>query len=160
MPIEIANHARVHLRREPAGDPQVVVDPDRLRQIVGNLVSNAVRHTPSDGTVTINSRVGGGTLEISVADTGHGIAPDELPRVFDRFWRADASRTRATGGSGLGLSIVRQLTEAHGGTVTAASEPGAGSTFTIRLPIAGPDDPAVAEPGGPPIPPRRHDGNG
>jgi two-component system sensor histidine kinase BaeS len=136
---ETANNVRVHLRRELTGDPEVDVDPDRLRQIVGNLVSNAVRHTPPFGTVTINSRRDGETLEISVADTGHGMTPEDLAHVFDRFWRADASRTRTTGGSGLGLSIVRQLTEAHGGTVTAVSKPGAGSTFTIRLPVVSPE---------------------
>jgi two-component system sensor histidine kinase BaeS len=73
-------------------------------------------------------------LEISVVDDGAGIAADDLPRVFDRFWRADASRNRATGGSGLGLSIVRRLAEAHGGTVAASSDLGGGSTFTVRLP--------------------------
>ena len=111
-------------------------DPLRLRQAVGNLVSNALRHTSRGGRVTVGVRTEGGDAVVQVADTGEGIAPDHLPHVFDRFWRADESRTRDTGGSGLGLAICRQLVEAHGGSVTAASTLGQGSTFTIRLPAA------------------------
>ncbi|MCB5906509.1 sensor histidine kinase [Streptomyces pinistramenti] len=110
-------------------------DPVRLRQMTGNLVSNAIRHTPRGGTVTLHSRAADGTVRIDVADTGAGIAPDELPHVFDRFWRAEKSRSRQTGGSGLGLSIVRKLAETHGGTVTARSAPGAGSVFRLTLPL-------------------------
>jgi two-component system sensor histidine kinase BaeS len=84
--------------------------------------------------VTVRSRLDGDYLVIEVADTGHGIAEHDLPYVFDRFWRADKSRNRSTGGSGLGLAIVRKLAEAHGGTVTATSRLGHGSTFTLRLP--------------------------
>ncbi|MDG9674991.1 HAMP domain-containing sensor histidine kinase [Micromonospora sp. DH14] len=115
-------------------DPQVDADPVRLRQAVGNLVANAVRHTPSGGRVTISASATGAEVIVSVADTGSGISAEDLPRVFDRFWRADKSRSRQTGGSGLGLAIVRQLTEAHGGTVTATSTPTQGSTFTLHLP--------------------------
>jgi two-component system sensor histidine kinase BaeS len=114
----------------------VSLDGNRLRQLVGNLVANAVRHTPPGGTVTIRSALLAGELTITVADTGTGIAPADLPKVFDRFWRADDSRARSTGGSGLGLAIARKLAEAHDGTVTAASTPGAGSVFTVRLPAA------------------------
>jgi two-component system sensor histidine kinase BaeS len=115
--------------------PWAEADPVRLRQAVGNLVSNAIRHTPVGGTVTVRARsVGDGGAEIEVADTGSGISAVDLPRVFDRFWRAEKSRSRQTGGSGLGLSIVRKLVEAHGGAVAAASEPGAGSVFTITVP--------------------------
>jgi two-component system sensor histidine kinase BaeS len=102
----------------------------RLRQVVGNLVSNAIRHTPPGGSVT----VGANGTAITVRDTGSGIAAADQPKVFDRFWRADESRSRATGGSGLGLAIARQLTEAHGGTIEVESEPGRGTLFTIRLP--------------------------
>ncbi|MEU8523776.1 HAMP domain-containing sensor histidine kinase [Streptomyces sp. NPDC048577] len=109
-------------------------DPLRLRQIVGNLVSNALRHTPAGGTVTLRSRSKGRTVLIEVGDTGSGIAPDDLPRVFDRFWRAERSRSRRTGGSGLGLAIVRQLVEAHEGEVTVTSTLGAGTVFTLHLP--------------------------
>ncbi|GAA0222060.1 HAMP domain-containing sensor histidine kinase [Cryptosporangium japonicum] len=120
---------------EAAADPEVSVDPVRLRQIVGNLLSNAVRHTPPGGRVTVRLEVRPAQLEIAVTDTGSGIAPADLAKVFDRFWRADTSRTRATGGSGLGLAISRQLAHAHGGELTATSEPGHGSTFTLVLPI-------------------------
>lgn len=115
-------------------DLELVADPVRLRQMIGNLVGNAVRHTPEDGSVTIRARRDGPEVVIEVADTGSGIGPEELPHVFDRFWRADESRSRETGGSGLGLAIVRKLAEAQGGGVTAASTPGVGSTFTVRLP--------------------------
>ncbi|MET7575133.1 HAMP domain-containing sensor histidine kinase [Streptomyces sp. NPDC005492] len=109
-------------------------DPVRMRQVLGNLVSNALRHTPVDGSVTLTAWRDGDDIVLTVADTGIGIAPDDLPHVFERFWRADQSRSRRTGGSGLGLSIVRDLIAAHSGTVEAASEPGAGSVFTVRLP--------------------------
>lgn len=121
---------------EVDADPDLMayVDPVRLRQMVGNLVSNALRHTPPDGRVTIHAEVTGDRLVITVSDTGSGIAPEDLPRVFDRFWRADTSRSRATGGSGLGLSIARQLARAHGGDITATSTLGAGAAFRIEMP--------------------------
>ncbi|MFJ6892969.1 sensor histidine kinase [Streptomyces hokutonensis] len=109
-------------------------DPVRMRQVLGNLVSNALRHTPADGTVTLTAWREGDRAVLTVTDTGTGIAPEALPHVFERFWRADQSRSRRTGGSGLGLSIVRDLAAAHSGTVEAASTPGSGSTFTLRLP--------------------------
>ncbi len=113
----------------------VDADPVRLRQMTGNLLSNAIRHTPRGGTVALCARATEGSVRIDVADTGVGIAPDELPHVFERFWRAEKSRSRQTGGSGLGLSIVRKLAEAHGGTVTAHSAPGAGAVFRLTLPL-------------------------
>ncbi|ARP74278.1 two-component sensor histidine kinase [Streptomyces pluripotens] len=116
------------------GDVWTFADPLRLRQIVGNLISNALRHTPAGGTVSLRSRREGNTVLIEVADTGSGISPDDLPRVFDRFWRAERSRSRQTGGSGLGLAIVRRLVEAHEGEVTVTSIPGTGTTFTLHLP--------------------------
>ncbi|WP_406010725.1 HAMP domain-containing histidine kinase [Streptomyces sp. NBC_00637] len=111
-------------------------DPVRLRQALGNLVTNAVRHTPPDGTVTLTARGDGEHVVLEVADTGTGISAEDLPHVFERFWRAEKSRSRRTGGSGLGLPIVRQLTDAHGGTARATSTPGEGSVFTLRLPAA------------------------
>ncbi|MEO5877976.1 MAG: ATP-binding protein, partial [Streptosporangiaceae bacterium] len=114
----------------------LTADPARLRQAIGNLVSNAVRNTPAGGYVTLHARPDGPAVVIEVHDTGYGIEPTDLPYLFDRFWRADRSRSRQTGGSGLGLAIVRNLVEAHGGTVTATSTPGHGSTFTVRLPAA------------------------
>jgi two-component system sensor histidine kinase BaeS len=109
-------------------------DPVRMRQVLGNLVSNALRHTPADGTVTVTAWRDGDDIVLTVTDTGTGIAAENLAHVFERFWRADQSRSRRTGGSGLGLSIVRDLVAAHDGTVEAASETGAGSVFTLRLP--------------------------
>ncbi|MFI1993732.1 ATP-binding protein [Actinoplanes sp. NPDC020271] len=115
----------------PDGPPtRVTADPERLRQILGNLLSNAIRHTPPGGTVTLRPLPNGA----EVADTGSGIAPDDLPRIFDRFWRADSSRSRSTGGSGLGLAISRKLARAHGGDLTVHSVPGAGTVFTLTLP--------------------------
>ncbi|MFJ8473541.1 ATP-binding protein [Kitasatospora sp. NPDC094011] len=118
------------------GEAELTADPVRLRQAVGNLVDNAVRHTPSGGSVTVGARPAGDDLVIEVTDTGTGIGPDELPHLFDRFWRAEKSRSRQTGGSGLGLAIVRQLAHAHGGTVAATSEPGGGAVFVLRLPLS------------------------
>ncbi|MDX2701424.1 ATP-binding protein [Streptomyces sp. PA03-6a] len=133
-----ADHAGVGLCAEDGvGLGTVDADPVRLRQAVANLVSNAVRHTPSGGTVTIRAHRDDDTVVIAVTDTGGGIRPEDLPRVFDRFWRAEKSRNRGTGGSGLGLAIVRNLAHAHGGSVTAESTYGEGSLFTLRLPAGG-----------------------
>jgi two-component system sensor histidine kinase BaeS len=129
-----AEAAGVRLRTEVHGDPEAVVDPVRLRQMVGNLVSNGVRHTPAGGSVTVSADAGPSELSIAVRDTGVGIAAEDLPRIFDRFWRADTSRARATGGSGLGLSIARKLAEAHGGDIRVTSRVGAGTAFTVRVP--------------------------
>jgi len=130
-----ADTAGVSLTTRVDGDPELSGDPVRLRQVVGNLLSNALRHTPSGGSVTLRARRAGDQVTIEVADTGTGIPAEDLPRVFDRFWRAEKSRSRRTGGSGLGLAIVRRLTEAHGGTVTVTSTAGAGTVFTVRLPV-------------------------
>ncbi|MFD7660851.1 sensor histidine kinase, partial [Actinosynnema sp. NPDC059797] len=114
--------------RVVAGEPVVVrADPARLRQALGNLVSNAIRHTPPGGAVVVTVRGRADAVEFAVADTGSGIAAEHLPHVFDRFHRADPSRGRATGGSGLGLAIARHLVEAHGGALTATSAPSRGS---------------------------------
>ncbi|MFE1800443.1 sensor histidine kinase [Streptomyces sp. NPDC059517] len=118
------------------GTPWLDADPLRMRQALGNLVSNAIRHTPADGTITLSAGRHGDELHFQVADTGGGIASEDLTSVFERFWRAEKSRSRRTGGSGLGLPIVRQLVTAHGGTVTVTSEVGKGSVFTLRLPGA------------------------
>jgi len=120
------------VRAEPV---VVTADPIRLRQAVGNLVTNAIRHTPPGGRVTIAGRTDAGFLVIDVTDTGPGIPQEQRALVFERFWRAEKSRSRQTGGSGLGLSIVRKLAEAHGGTASLTSVPGAGATFTLRLPL-------------------------
>jgi two-component system sensor histidine kinase BaeS len=136
-----ATEAGVELNVHAAGSLDLSADPVRLRQIVDNLVSNAIRHTPAGGTVTVDGRRDADDVVVAVTDTGVGIDAEDLPHVFDRFWRADKSRTRQSGGSGLGLAIVRKLAEGHGGTVTATSVPGQGSTFTLRLPPARPAEP-------------------
>ncbi|MFY1652587.1 sensor histidine kinase [Solwaraspora sp. WMMB762] len=140
-----ATAAGVALRLAVHGDPEVIVDPVRLRQLVGNLVGNAIRHTPAGGSVTVDCAVRGDGavpdddwLTVEVVDTGVGIGADDLPKLFDRFWRADASRSRSTGGSGLGLPIARQLARAHGGDITVASEPGRGTHVTVRIPARPP----------------------
>src|SRR5207253_3795203 len=110
-------------------------DPDRLQQVIWNLLANAIKFTPRDGRVELRVARVGSETEIRVSDSGIGIAPDFLPHVFDRFRQADSSITRASGGLGLGLAIVRHLVEVHGGTVQAESEgEGKGSRFTVRLP--------------------------
>jgi signal transduction histidine kinase len=120
----------------PPGLPPALTDPDRLNQIVTNLVRNAIRHTPEGGIIALSVRRAGDRLALAVADTGEGIAPEHLPHVFERFYRADPSRTRATGGAGLGLAIVRELVELMGGEVTVESNPGEGACFRVFLPIA------------------------
>ncbi|HYU83406.1 MAG TPA: ATP-binding protein [Kribbellaceae bacterium] len=118
-----------------AGEPAVaVVDPARIRQALGNLVANAVKFTPAGGVVRVSVVPRPAGVEIAVSDTGPGIGEEHLPYVFDRFYRADPSRSRATGGSGLGLAITKHLVEAHGGRVTVSSTAGKGSTFVITLP--------------------------
>lgn len=113
----------------------VLVDRDRMQQVLGNLLENALRHTPAGGTVSIGCSHHGHTVAISVSDTGDGIAADDLDRVFHRFQRLDTSRQPDSGGSGLGLTIARALVQSQHGDLLAHSEgPGKGSTFTIRLP--------------------------
>ncbi|MGC4944507.1 sensor histidine kinase [Kribbella sp. DT2] len=129
-----AHHSEGVTLSQTSPDLELDADPVRLRQVLGNLVANALRFTPAGGSVRLEGRREGTDTVIDVIDTGTGISPDDLPKVFDRFWRAEQSRNRHTGGSGLGLAIVRSLVEAHHGQVTATSVLGEGSTFTIRLP--------------------------
>ncbi len=121
--------------RTAAGLPPVLADPVRLGQVLNNLLSNAIRHTPAGGKVGIEAKGEGTAIVISVWDTGEGIPAEDLPFVFDRFYRADKSRARRSGGTGLGLAIVKQLVEAHGGQVWAESTPGLGSRFCLTLPL-------------------------
>ena len=122
------------------GLPELDVDPDRMIQVLGNLVSNALRYTPEGGRITLSARAGNGALhngsvQLLVRDTGRGIPPEALPRVFDRFYRGDPAREQQEGESGLGLAIARSIVEAHGGTITLESELGRGTVFTIELPV-------------------------
>lgn len=111
-------------------------DAARAQQVLSNLIDNALSHTPQGGAVTVAARREGDNTVIDVRDTGAGIPAEHLPHVFDRFYRADPSRSRATGGAGLGLAIARQVVEASGGRITVESEPGAGTTLTVRWPAA------------------------
>jgi two-component system phosphate regulon sensor histidine kinase PhoR len=112
----------------------VVADPDALQQVLTNLMENALRYTPAGGRITCRSVVQGAGIAISVQDTGSGITPEHLPRIFERFYRSDPSRSREEGGTGLGLAIVKHLVEAHGGRVWAESERGVGTTITCWIP--------------------------
>jgi two-component system sensor histidine kinase BaeS len=136
-----AEAAGIDLRIEADGDPTAMTitgDVGRLDQVLGNLMANALRHTPSGGTITLQAQPMDGGVRITVSDTGEGIPAEDLPAIFDRFWRGDRSRSHASGaGSGLGLAIVRQLVQAHGGRIGVKSEAGHGTTFTIDLPAGG-----------------------
>jgi len=112
---------------------EVYAHAARLAQILRNLVSNAIRHTDPAGRITVRARGEKSGVAIEVADNGSGIAAEHLPNIFERFYRADPSRGRQSGGAGLGLSIVKHLTEAQGGTVAVASAPGEGTRFTVHL---------------------------
>jgi two-component system sensor histidine kinase BaeS len=127
----------VQLRVEAAGDlPSVAVDTDRMAQVLSNLVSNALRHT-HQGEIVLSASADAGQVRLRVRDTGEGIAPEDVPLVFDRFYRADKARQRVEStASGLGLAIAKAIVEALGGTIGVESAPGAGTTFTVSLPIA------------------------
>ncbi|MFB0545796.1 MAG: sensor histidine kinase, partial [Anaerolineae bacterium] len=138
----------------PADLPLVDVDPQRVGQVLRNLLDNALTHTPPGGEIAIaahaacpeprgalslsKGRRSGQWVEVSVRDTGVGIDAEHLPYIFERFYRANKSRSRATGGTGLGLAITRQLIEAHGGRIEVESEIGQGMQFTFTLPVAKP----------------------
>lgn len=116
--------------------PLCNIDSHRISQVLYNLLDNAVAHTPQGGSITVSARQADGWVEISVADTGEGIPAEELPNIFERFYRVDKSRARATGGHGLGLTITRRLVEAHGGKIAVQSELGKGSRFTFTVPVS------------------------
>jgi signal transduction histidine kinase len=120
---------------ERGGAARVSADADRLSQAVINVLVNALDFTPRGGVVDVSVSAAAGDAEIRVSDTGAGINPEDLPRIFERLYRADPSRSRSTGGSGIGLSIARAIVQAHGGAITAESVPGKGSVFTISLPV-------------------------
>jgi len=121
----------VHL---PEALPPVSADSGRIRQVLQNLLANALAHTPAGGNITLQTQTDAGAVAIAISDTGNGIAPEHLPHIFDRFYRADPARSRDRGGAGLGLAIARAIIEAHGGSITVTSAAGQGSTFTVSLP--------------------------
>ena len=117
--------------------PQLAADPDRIGEVLSNLLDNALRHTPPGGRVEVLAERHGDDVELVVVDSGEGIPPEHLGRVFERFYRVDSGRTRAMGGSGIGLAIARALVEAHGGRIRAESEgAGQGARFIVTLPTA------------------------
>ena len=128
----------------PANLPRVTGDTLRLEQVLHNLFENAVKFTESGGNISLRAHVVAGEVEVRVEDTGQGIPPADLPHIFERFYRADKARSREQGGTGLGLSIVKHIIQLHGGSVTADSKYGKGTTIILRLPI----EPAGAEPQG------------
>lgn len=118
------------------GLPLINVEPDRIRQILVNLITNAHEYSPEGASIGVAARAVGAEVEISVTDNGPGIPADQLQRIFERFTRGDAGLTQRVGGTGLGLAISKSLVELHGGSIDASSTPGQGSTFRVRLPIA------------------------
>jgi signal transduction histidine kinase len=135
---QVKGTAGVDIRNEVLETvPPVDIDPVQMERALRNLVDNALQHTPPGGTVTIRAeQVRRGWVEIAVSDTGQGIAPQDLPRVFERFYRSDRSRGRERGNAGLGLAIVREIVEAHGGSIAVESEPGKGASFRFTVATA------------------------
>ncbi len=142
--LETYNQARllsngVNVQLGQIDQAQVMGDSDRLKQLLLNLATNGLKYTPHGGTVTLSIRRTNGWVMVDVSDTGVGIPPEDLPNIFDRFYRVDKARARAMGGTGLGLSIAKWIAEAHGGDLTVSSVVDVGSTFTLKLPAI-PDD--------------------
>jgi len=119
------------------GIPEVLGDEPRIRQVLSNLVANALQHTPESADVVVRVGTEGDDVVLEVADKGPGMSQQDASRVFERFYRTDSSRARASGGTGLGLSIVDSLVHAHGGDVTVTTRPGEGSCFRVTLPRTG-----------------------
>lgn len=132
--LPVANEKGIALTVSAPNDLVISADSDRLAQILTNLIANALAHTDADGVVSVTAQPQASHIHIAVADTGSGIAADELPRIFERFYQVDKARSHGRKGTGLGLSIVKEIVEAHGGSVSAESRVGHGSTFSIRLP--------------------------
>jgi two-component system phosphate regulon sensor histidine kinase PhoR len=144
-----ASLKRITITVEPSSElPRAVFDSDRIEQVLVNLVHNALKFTPEDGDVRIRLSASDDEVMVAVEDSGPGIDPSEIDRVFERFYKADRSRTAA--GSGLGLAIAKHLIQLHGGRIWAENGRGGGATFTFALPQAGGDDLEIEEPSRPP----------
>jgi signal transduction histidine kinase len=130
-----AREKRITLERRTPAPVPVYGDKARIKQSLVNLIANAISYSGEGGTVTIACEQTGNAVRISVADTGRGIPPEDLPHVFERFYRVDKSRNKLTGGMGIGLSITKAIVEAHGGTIAAESEAGQGAVFILTLPV-------------------------
>jgi two-component system phosphate regulon sensor histidine kinase PhoR len=139
--VDLAEERRIRLETELRPGISMRGDRAQLGLLLSNLIDNALRYTPANGTVCVRLDPAESRAVLQVADTGEGIPASELPRVFERFYRVDKARARQTGGTGLGLAIVRHVAEAHGGTVRVDSELARGTTFTVTLPVAGPQPP-------------------
>ena len=126
---------RQTLTTEIADSCEMFADPGKLAQVCYNIIENAIKYTPDGGTITVTLHRMGRDAVLEISDTGVGIPAEDLPHVFDRFYRVDKARSRDTGGTGLGLSIVQQIVRLHAGSVTVSSEPGKGTTFTVQLPV-------------------------
>jgi len=135
--LRLLSGARDVALQPAAQDVVAIADRDRLAQVLTNLLENAIKFTPDDGRIAVGWRAANGEVEVSVADTGAGIAEVDLPHVFERFYKADRARAATSGGSGLGLAITKHIVEAHGGRIRVSSEPGRGTTFTFTLPRDG-----------------------
>ena len=120
-------------RVEPDVDP-IFMDTQAIGRVLNNLVGNALRHTPAGGGIKVHAQRASGGVEVSVTDTGEGIREEDIPHVFERFYRGEKSRSRATGGAGLGLAIARGIVRAHGGDIQVQSEAGKGTSFVFRIP--------------------------
>jgi signal transduction histidine kinase len=118
--------------------PPIEADPARLTQMLANLIDNAYHYTPQEGAIEISARAHSGRIVINIKDTGIGIAEEEKPKIFERFYRSEVDMVQRTPGTGLGLAIVRSLVDMHSGTIDVKSELGKGSVFTLTLPVGGP----------------------
>jgi signal transduction histidine kinase len=130
----LADDRQIALRFEPQPVPSVLGDTQWLKQALINLLDNALQYTPAGGSVTVRLQAVGREVAIAVEDTGHGIEPEHIPHLFERFYRTDWARAKDTAGTGLGLPIVKEIMEAHGGSIAVTSEVNKGSIFTLRLP--------------------------
>ena len=130
-----AKEKNISLSLEKSDLPLINADMKSMEEVFSNLITNAIIYTPEGGKVDVSGEIKGDFVGVSISDTGYGIAPDELPRIFDKFYRSKTEKTRNIVGTGLGLPIVKSIVEAHNGTVKVASEEGVGSTFYVRLPI-------------------------
>lgn len=126
---------QIHLKSQLTEKLYLLGDPNQITRLFTNLIQNAIHYTPSKGTVEIIANCGVSDIVVNVQDTGVGIAPGDLENIFERFWRADKSRSYNSGGSGLGLAIAQAIAENHGGLITVTSQLGIGSCFTVHLPV-------------------------
>jgi signal transduction histidine kinase len=130
-----AKEKNISLTLKKADLPLINADGRSMEEVFSNLITNAINYTPEGGKITLEGEVTGDFVHIDISDTGYGIPADELPRIFERFYRVKTDKTRNIVGTGLGLPIVKSILDAHNGTIKAESKEGAGSTFSVRLPV-------------------------